>query len=395
MTSIGDNNKTMKNAIEMGKDGIDVSKVTHAATADISDVLNPKGPRVMPLPGFEDQFVDIVDYILRITYWIWHEQKVDLCLDYYSSASSLHTMVGDIVGNQTVVDNTWATLRSFPDRTLDGENVVWDVVEPGTTYFTSHLIVSHMTNNGDSEFGPATNKRARIRTIADCIIRENVIVEEWLMRDNALLVMALGFDVKEVAKQQAQRDITENNFDLLEFVGKLRNVVQENKISSPQTSLYDANENISFIPEQDPKRFATMLFGTLWQQREWEKNISSFYDFRVTAHLPAGRELSGTMEYKEFLTEFLTGLSEVAISIDNVSTIPYLGDAVDVAVRWSLSAVHNGDSAVLGPASNTPIYLLASSHFRIIRNRVREEWTVFDELALQRQVAHQHLKANN
>mmetsp|Transcript_23706 Transcript_23706/g.36451 ORF Transcript_23706/g.36451 Transcript_23706/m.36451 type:complete len:370 (+) Transcript_23706:274-1383(+) len=361
---------------------IDMSKVTHAATTDIADLLNPTGPRVMPMPGFEDTFVDIVDYILRITYWIWHEKKVDLCLTYYSPTSVLHTMTGDIIGNQTVVDNTWATLKSFPDRTLDGENVVWSY--NGETYFSSHLIVSHMTNDGPSEFGPATHKRARIRTIADCICKENLIIEEWLMRDNCFLVQTLGYDPWEIAKKQAEGDIAKG-FDLLEFLAEQREKVIQGSVKEV---VWNPEE---MTAETHPSVFSEALFLNLWQNQEFD-NLSAFYDFRVTAHLTAGRELYGTMEMKEYLQDFLGGLTNVAVKIENVATIPYLGKAVDVAVRWTMTAQHSGDSKVLGSASDTPIFLLASSHFRIVRGRVREEWTVFDELALYRQVATKRLQ---
>ena len=64
---------------------------------------------------------------------IWHEKKVELCLKYYAPDSVLHTMVGDIVGAETVAENTWATLAAFPDRSLDGENVVWRVLDDEAT----------------------------------------------------------------------------------------------------------------------------------------------------------------------------------------------------------------------------------------------------------------------
>ena len=35
--------------------------------------------------GFDAEFTDIVDYILRITYRIWEGKQVGLCYDYYSA----------------------------------------------------------------------------------------------------------------------------------------------------------------------------------------------------------------------------------------------------------------------------------------------------------------------
>jgi len=34
-----------------------------------------------PMAGFDDEFIDIVDYILRITYRIWEGKQIGLCYD--------------------------------------------------------------------------------------------------------------------------------------------------------------------------------------------------------------------------------------------------------------------------------------------------------------------------
>uniref|UniRef100_A0A0G4GCT2 SnoaL-like domain-containing protein n=1 Tax=Chromera velia CCMP2878 TaxID=1169474 RepID=A0A0G4GCT2_9ALVE len=373
-------------------DVLDVSQVTQAYSTDICCVLNPKKPRCMPMPGFDETFVDIVDFILRITYWIWHEKKVDLCRDYYSTECAIHTMAGDIQGAEAVVKNTWQTLEAFPDRTLDGENVVWSVENEydksgeKVVYYSSHLIVSRMTNLGESEFGPPTGVRARIRTVADCVCTENKVVEEWLMRDNHLLVTTLGFKPEEVALKQAKKDLSEGGTNLLVFLEPERERVRQQAIDMSIT-VPPAK------PTDDPAALARALFCTLWQKQEHDK-IGSFYDFRVTAHLTAGRELYGTVELSEYLRDFQSGLTDIRIAVDHVACVPFLNihtGAVDAAIRWTLVAEHSGDSKVLGGASGASVYILGSSHFRIIEGRVREEWTVFDELALLRQVATKRL----
>merc|ERR1711982_318319 len=78
----------------------------------------------------------------------------------------------------------------------------------------------------------------------------------------------------------------------------------------------------------------------------------------------------------------------IRVSVDHVACIPYLGEANDVAVRWSLTALHAKPSTTFGDDfTETPIYILGSSHFRIMRGKIREEWTMFDELAIHRQIA--------
>ena len=44
----------------------------------------PAAGRSGSLRGFDSEFSDIVDYILRITHWIWEGKQAGLCRDYYS-----------------------------------------------------------------------------------------------------------------------------------------------------------------------------------------------------------------------------------------------------------------------------------------------------------------------
>jgi predicted ester cyclase len=101
--------------------------------------------------------------------------------------------------------------------------------------------------------------------------------------------------------------------------------------------------------------------------------------------LTAGRDLYGTLEYREYLASFFAAIPDLKATVDHVACIPYLGDAVDIAVRWSIAGNHGGDG-MFGPASGAPIYILGASHWRVINGRIREEWTVFDELAVLRQI---------
>ena len=50
-----------------------------------------QGERVQPMRGFEDTYVDIVDYIIRITHRIWEDQDVGYIYDTYAPAAASTT----------------------------------------------------------------------------------------------------------------------------------------------------------------------------------------------------------------------------------------------------------------------------------------------------------------
>ena len=345
-----------------------VRQITHVATTDISDMMNPGTERRMDLPGFDPEFVDFPHYIIRITERIWHDRDVALCLKWYSDDCSIHTLAGDIAGAQTVVDNTWATLRAFPDRRLDADNVIWSD-EGGGKFYSSHLITSKMTNEGDSEFGPATGKKVRVQTIAECLCQDNNVIEEWLVRDNLAIVQQLGFSADEIANRQAKAD-KEAAFSLLAFHATNR----------AQTR---ASQGLTAHPGSAAD-CAIRRMRALWQERDI-KTAARLSDFRIDASYPGGSRLYGPDQVSDWMAPMLEALSDTRLSIDHVAEIPYLGDARDVSLRWSLTGTHSGTGRY-GPATGAEVYILGVSHLRIMHGRVREDVSIWDDLALRRQI---------
>lgn len=338
------------------------------STTDIDEMMNPGQERRMDLPGFDPEFVDFPHYIIRITERIWHDREVELCLKWYSENCAIHTLVGPITGAQTVVNNTWATLDAFPDRRLDGDNVIWSDKGEGS-FLSSHLITSKMTNLGDSDFGPATGKRVLVRTIADCLCKDNRVIEEWLVRDNLALVQQLGFDPGTVAQRQASAD---------KFAGK--SLIDT--LSVYRSAAFDDGDA---VPQSPAAQIAVDLLRSYWSK----PNLAiarSLSDFRLGAWYPGGDYLYGPDQVAEWQDGVRQSIPEALLRIHHIAEVPYLGDARDVAVRWSLSGHHYG-SGRYGDATGAPVYILAVSHFRIMNGRVREEVTIWDDLAVMRQVA--------
>ena len=108
---------------------------------DIADILVPQGPARQHIPGFDTDYADIVDYILRCTHRIWEQKDVGLIATHYAPDIVVHMMTGPAVGMGDVIAGTSRTLSAFPDRTLTGEAVIWSD-EGGGTYLSSHRITS-------------------------------------------------------------------------------------------------------------------------------------------------------------------------------------------------------------------------------------------------------------
>ncbi len=340
---------------------------------DIADILSPHGPARQPMAGFDADYSDIVDYILRCTHRIWEQKDVGLIATHYAPDIRVHMMTGPVDGMDGVIAGTARTLSAFPDRTLTGEAVIWSD-EGDDGYLSSHRITSTATNLGPSEFGPATGKRITFTTIADCLCRANLIVEEWLVRDYSAMALGLGFHPRQVARAQAATDRANG---------------------SPAAWRVDAMEAIRAValtpfpsgampePATDPGGFARAVFDRVVNHRCFGL-VRDIYSPAAHWAGPGGRRLFGWGEITGWFTALIGSFGDARVTVDHVAAVAS-ENGQDIAVRWQLAGTHDG-GAVYGAASGQPAYILGVTHWRIAHGVIVDEVTIFDEVALLRQI---------
>ena len=343
-------------------------QATQVYWKSLAELLNPDGKRTQPMDGFDNEFIDIVDYIIRITHRIWEQKNIGLCTNYYSEYCPVHTLGGysDDVG--TVIKNTLRTIAAFPDRSLLGENVVWrDLGEDG--YYSSHRITSIMTNKGASEFGPATGKTGRVTTIADCICKENRIVYEWLMRDNSFLVKQLGIDVIDAAEHMAQF-VQHDSFTT--WLSDEQQRVKNQQLTQHQW--------LTPVDEQYVT-FANNWIALFFNQKAFSR-LADFYHIDASVQWPGGRQAVGLPGISGTFIQWLSQCPDAAATCDHVAVTAFDDKGtVDVAIRWSLTGTFYSGVSRLAKFNGQPFFVLGASHLRVNRGKISQEWTVFDEVA--------------
>ena len=148
------------------------SEVVAVGTFDYNDFSKQEN-RLQKLPGFDPQYRDFVDYILKITHQIWEEKGIGVIYDTYHNNITMHLGSSNLVGIKDVIANTLQTLHAFPDRRLIGQNVIWsNYGKEG--FLSSHRVLSTATNLGDSNFGPATGNKINLETNVNKIIHKPI-----------------------------------------------------------------------------------------------------------------------------------------------------------------------------------------------------------------------------
>lgn len=339
---------------------------------DIERLLDPGPARRQALPGFDTDYVDIVHYIVRCTHRIWEEKNLDLIATHYTDRCPVWTLGGLSAGAEAVTAGTLATLSGFPDRTLHADHVIWSDEGDGT-YYSSHRITSHNTHLGDDTWGAATGRRATVVTIADCAVRANRIYEEWLVRDNWSLVVQLGLSPEAIAEDQAARDRPDSA--LAQWWRSEWQRVHGQRRVPPVFGTNDA---------ADPQSLARSVFDLGWNGRALG-SLRELYSPVVELRWPAGRSEFGAGALIGLVGSLLGALPDARVSIDHVAAVPFFDLGQDVAVRWMLAGTHTGHG-LHGRPTGLPLSLLGVTHWRVIDGQIVEEWTVFDEIALLRQL---------
>lgn len=348
----------------------DSSEVISVGHHDYNDYIKHTNKR-QNLPGFDEEYKDIVDYILKITHRIWEERGIGIIYDTYHNDVTMHTSSTNLVGIKEVVGNTLQTLHSFPDRRLIGENVIWSKHDTDG-FLTSHRVLSTATNLGDSSFGKATRKKINFRTVIDCAIENNRIYEEWLVRDNLWLVNQLGFDVHEVAKKMAKADI--------------------NKIPALQSS-YGLGESMQgqIMPEKYEAKDSSVgemmleMHSRIFNYK-MISDVKKYYAENALVHFINNKDLFGYEEIQGMIVSLLSSFPNAHYGVDRVTCNKRKNDnEYDVAVRWRLRGLHEG-FGTFGAPSMKPVEFLGITHYKVIENKIVEEWITFDGLDILRQI---------
>ena len=306
----------------------------------------------------------LVDYILGITYEIWEEGGLDLIDQYYSADCPVYSLGGVVRGAEAVIAASRAVLTAYPDRLLFGDDIIGD--GDAQDGYSSHRVVSPMTNQGATMFGAATGKSVRIMNMADCVVKDGVIVEEWLARDSLALIRQLGFDVREAAKLTAERQ----DDDLKDWM------------ASERKRLGDGAATNARGPEgvTDPQ----LLLHAQWISGSPDV-LDAAYPHYAVLHRSPIETYSGHAAIVEHYALLRRAFAIDAISVDNVCRRNTGPGLVDVAIRWAVCGSHRGDFLGIAATGN-PVFVLGITHRRLVNGRIAAEWTVFDSLAVMAQL---------
>ena len=328
--------------------------------------------RRQSLEGFDPDYTDIVDYIVRCTHKIWEEKGIGLIYTHYAHNTPVHLTDAEYYGRDQVVENTVRTLAAFPDLRLFGDEVIWSGNDQ-EGFHSSHRVTWSGHNLGHSVYGPPTGQRVQRREIAHCFVRQNRIVEEWIVHDETALIRQLGLDEVELAKAMALEEAARGIQPYASGLGEVPRL--SGQLHPPVRLQGDPH---------DPDELPGLLYGLVWNARMLNC-LKDYYAPSAPVWVPGSRRLEGHSDLTGYILGLLAAFPDGAMNVDFVNWVGSEAGGYKVAVRWTFQGTHLGPSGYGAPTGKR-VRVMGISHFEVQGGQIQREYMVWNEFALLKQI---------
>ena len=366
MTEDSNSNKPAKAAARAESSG--PRSVLQVERRDFTDLVPTQRERAQSMRGFDPCYTDIVDYIVRCTHRIWDERDVGLIYTHYTHNCVAYSSLGTVYNREDVVRETIQRIVELPDRRGMATQVIWrgDAVNG---FYTSHLVTGTGRHTEYGMFGKPTGRTFVARTIADCMIHENKIYREWLVRDNMALIVQLGLDPQAVATGMARKQFERGN-TVVEIGENRRMIGQYPPADKADTSIAHNDTEVQML-EWLHHIYNKRMFG----------KIESIYAPNVQWHGPLMRELFGVAAVLQQTMRLVAMIPDGYLVPQHICSNRCEEGGEKIAVRWVMDGHHLGYGS-LGAPSGHHLFVMGMSHFHVVDGKIVDEWVVYDDLSL-------------
>jgi predicted ester cyclase len=339
---------------------------------DTARAERERGERAQSMRGFEDTYVDIVDYIIRITHRIWEDQDVGYIYDTYAPGAFVFDDHGAHYGVERVVTGTMDSIHAFPDTRSWADEVIW-AGNDEEGFATSHRYITSGHHLGAWRWGPATGKVVNLWGIANCVIRENEIFEEWVLYNMCSKLSQLGIDVRWAAREYGN-----------ELNAQGRAAAFDSEVERLARGLHPEPYPRSTSERFDVDHFVRALLHDVYNRRDLSA-IDRAYARNARWRGTSDRHAYGHADIKGHARALLSTFPDLGMHVDEIYWMGNDAEGFRVSVRWSAAGTHRG-YALYGTPSQRRVSLWGMSQLYIVDGRITEEWNLFNEFDVLAQI---------
>ena len=323
-----------------------------------------QGERVQPMRGFEETYVDIVDYIIRITDRIWEDQDVGYIYDTYRTGCAVYNH-GMHHGIEPVLGHTLEALHAFPDARHIADDVIWAGNED-EGFATSHRAINVGHHTGEWAWGPATGNKIQTWVIANCVSEENEIFEEWIQDNTIQRLLQCGVDVPAAARRFGNETLTPSISERsMTEVQRLAGGRIPRRMAEPATG------------GSDMDGLFRAYYHNLYNVRDLSA-VDRLYSPSVRWHGASGREGHGRNDVRALSRGLLATFPDLGVTVDEVYWMGSEPEGYAVSVRWTGAGTHRG-YGLYGTPTGRRVHLWGISQVYLRGGEIVEEYALFNE----------------
>ena len=242
-----------------------------------------------------------------------------------------------------------------------------DVISCGSkagTYLSSHRILSTGTHLGDGFYGKATGKKIIYRVIADCLVVNNKIVEEWIIRDEASILIQLGWNVRVFVEQK----INDGSFSKSDIISSKNAFVKKN--------ILDECQNQYALKYKD---YFTKLIN------KKSSSLNQYYERSAQLYWIGGELIYTCDKIFQKWNDFLSCFEILKYEVSSNISLNQNNMRPRSALRWRLICKHNFNG-YFGTATNKEIEIYGIGHAEFGKHGIVREFILIDEISIWKQV---------
>jgi predicted ester cyclase len=316
------------------------------------------------------------DYITSWTDRIWIARGLGQIHDHYAPDVKVHTAYGETYYLDSVIGNSLQKMVAFPNRGGGHDDVIWEA--RGRNGFISyHRVFNNATHAGHWTYGPPTGRDWANRGVAHCLVRDNKVVEEWVIRDEYAVLEHLGIDPHRIAAELAERSpvlgvAMQTDTDTGPLAGHVADPVVEG-ISGRR-------------PDTDTEvcRWIQRMFDDVWNARLFDR-ASEYVADTIACQTVRMRRVMQLAPYQLELMSLLSAFPDAQVEIRDFAVNRSADLGLRIGVIWLLRGTYSG-APMYGPVNKAPIKILGGSSFEIRRGKIIREWRIYDEIAIMAQI---------
>lgn len=308
------------------------------------------------------------EYILSWTDLIWEDYGLGRLGEHYAPEMVVHGAYGPIRGMETVLRGSLVKKSAFPTRIGTAEDVICEA--RGEDAFISHHRVFHSGPQlGWWSYGPPSARESESRNIAICLVRDGLVQEEWVVRDEYRVVTTLGLEPEAIARSVAFTDEPGGLFGTA-APGDVVNVGE----SGPRPEGH-----------RDQAEMINEFIHGVWNERHLER-VPQFTQRDLILETTRARVRTRVNGYQADLAQMLAPFPDATIEVRDIAVNTAEEQGTRIGVLWRLAGTYDG-APVYGPLTNSPVEILGASQFLLRKGKIIREWRVFDEIAVMAQIA--------